>query len=280
MYKLTIPWPQPKLADDIGPVPYPDPFPDTRIQRGSDGDDYLRGTIYKDVISGKGGNDEIYGDANNDSLYGNEGDDTLFGGDDDDYLVGGSGADFVYGDAGDDRIYGDEKTVPGPVLGVSYNDNLGGGDGNDTIYGGVGDDTITGGSHGDVIAGGHGDDELWGEGQRTDDDGLPIAYTDGADVFVFDEAVWGDDTIMDFQAGVGGGIQDLIDFSGNSEVNSLSDLTILQVGSDTVISFEYVSGNATAGSVVYGTGGPVSFTSTITLAGVQMADIDISDFLF
>jgi Ca2+-binding RTX toxin-like protein len=80
------------------------------VQRGTDGDDRLRGRADGDDLEGKGGNDRLAGGDGDDTLAGGAGDDVLRGGAGRDFLRGGSGADvfrFATGDAtGGDTVAG------------------------------------------------------------------------------------------------------------------------------------------------------------------------------
>ena len=168
---------------------------------------------------------------------------------------GGYASGQYFGLGGDDliRIYGGVSNI---VDGGSENDfieiqrgfaNVLGGSGDDTIFGqnarieahgGSGNDIIYGGNYSDIINGGQGNDTLIG-GQ-------------GVDTFVF-SADFGSDIINDFQNGL-----DLIDFSNNSAINSMSDLAI-----------SYDTGSAVISSS----------SGSIILEGIT-SGIDPSDFIF
>jgi len=64
-------------------------------QTGSDGNDFLHGSLSDDTLMGNGGDDKLDGGA---------GADRLFGGDGNDVISGGSGDDVVYGEGGDDVL--------------------------------------------------------------------------------------------------------------------------------------------------------------------------------
>ena len=106
-----------------------------------------------------------------------------------------------------------------------------GGNGNDKLFGGADADVLTGGKGKDVMSGGS-----------------------GADVFVFGPGSH-KDIITDFEDGV-----DVMDFSGDLSVTSLSDLSITQVGADVVVNH---GGN-----------------DQVTLKNMDIADIDATDFVF
>jgi len=64
-------------------------------QNGTDGSDFLHGSLSGDMLFGNGGNDQLDGGA---------GDDFLFGGSGDDLINGGTGNDTVYGEDGNDLM--------------------------------------------------------------------------------------------------------------------------------------------------------------------------------
>ena len=225
-----------------------------------DGNDTVYAKDGDDSVFGNNGSDRLYGQGGNDRLDGGLDEDHLDGGDDDDILIGGSHDDVLLGGDGDDHLNGDFVDWTGDGEG---DDTLHGGAGNDTILGRGGDDYITGGSGEDTIRGGTGDDTMWGEGRPSEE--LP-PYAPEADVFVFAENRWGDDTIMDFDDGL-----DLIDFSQHQHIAGMADITIAQVGTDTVISYVHPQ---------TGPFGPGPQTSTITLVGIDVGDINADDFIF
>ena len=87
--------------------------------------------------------------------------------------------------------------------------------------------SITGGAGADVLRGGSGDDRLAGRGG---DDLLEGGA--GADVFVFDTPAGGDDRIVDFEDGL-----DQIEIAAAAGAADISDLTIIQDGADTLVTF-------------------------------------------
>lgn len=95
----------------------------TRI--GTDLDETLGGSKFKNYIDGAGGDDLISGDQSRDVLLGGDGNDSIYA---------DNGPDLVYGGAGDDFIF-DKGSAPGAGV-------LHGGDGNDFIqtynYAGLG----------------------------------------------------------------------------------------------------------------------------------------------
>jgi Ca2+-binding RTX toxin-like protein len=133
--------------------------------------------------------------------------DTITGSNDDNYLHGAGSSDVLYGLGGSDHIIGGQDS-----------DGIDGGSGNDTIVGGTGDDKLIGGLD--------------------------------ADTFVFDVsgATWGyggfqspgDDHILDFEDGI-----DCIRFNVQDAANGMSELTITQVGTATVITYDNSAGSLT-----------------------------------
>ncbi len=102
-------------------------------------------------------------------------------------------------------------------------------------------DDFAGGDDDDTIEGGTTDDMLTGGG--------------GADTFVFNQDS-GHDTITDFTSGT-----DKIDLSAFTDITSFGDLFGFQAGDDAVIFLGFCGGG------------------TITLRGVQLSDLDPSDFI-
>lgn len=179
---------------------------------GTSGDDLLHGGSDDDVLYGFAGDDVLRGGSGDDRLFGGSGDDRLFGGPGDDVLRGGSGDDLLRGGSGDDDLSG--GSGDDQLFGGSGDDHLSGGSGDDVLHGGSGDDRLSGGSGDDVLVGGTGDDSLTGGS--------------GDDTFRF-SGDFGHDVINDAKAG------DTIDLSAFSAITDVSQLTITQVGHDTVI---------------------------------------------
>jgi Ca2+-binding RTX toxin-like protein len=181
-----------------------------------------------EVEWGGRGHDRLWGDDGHDKLYGRSGNDRLWGQDGNDRLDGGAGHDKLYGGAGHDKLFGG-----------AGNDRLEGGRGNDRLHGGSGHDKLYGGAGNDVLKGGAGDDRLSGGS--------------GNDTFVFQKGA-GRDVVTDFRAD-----HDRIDASRLAEVDSMSDLRVMQVGHDTVLEHG---------------------TDVLVLKGVNVSDLDNSDFIF
>lgn len=150
------------------------------------------------------------------------------------------------------------------IDGKDGNDTIRGDHGNDKLLGGKGDDVVKGGSGHDRINGGSGADKLFGnDGRDTIKTGAGDDVATGGrgeDVFVFATGD-GADRIKDFDAR--GAVHDVIDLSGVAEIRSWKDLRnnhLAQDGDDVVI--DALNGD------------------TITLHGVNLADLDKGDFQF
>lgn len=187
------------------------------LKIGSDFDERMRGDHTDETFWALGGDDEIHSYGGDDAVYGGDGDDTAFAGNGNDRVEGGNGDDIIFGENG--------------------NDILNGGRGNDLMSGGDGEDTVNGGAGEDTVNGGQGNDTLTGGGD--------------ADTFWFDHLNgWGEDTITDFEDGI-----DMISFEQNPELGpaiSFDDLTIVQIGNHSVVSYNgssiYVN-NVSAGQL-------------------------------
>jgi Ca2+-binding RTX toxin-like protein len=137
----------------------------------------------------------------------NEGSDTGIGQQGNDTLSGELGNDTLFGNAGNDILDGGDGK-----------DKLYGGDGNDLLQGGVGNDLLMGGDGNDTIIGGENGDSLYGGA--------------GQDVFLRAYADF-TDTILDFEAGVGG---DIMQIRGSAYTN-FSQLLLEQSGDDVILEF-------------------------------------------
>lgn len=203
-----------------------------------------------DVFNLNGGNDLAWAGDGNDTVNGGAGNDTVNGGLGADSLVGGGGDDWLNGSAGNDIIKGGggaDRATGGAgddrIFGGNGNDILSGNAGRDRVFGGVGDDRISGGSGNDILKGNDGQDIIRG---GTGKDQLFGGAQ--ADTFIF-SAGDGVDRIRDFDP-----TMDILRFEG------LTDVTVR-------------AGNGN-GAVVFYDGGRV------LLAGVDIADVDPSDFVF
>jgi Ca2+-binding RTX toxin-like protein len=75
------------------------------MRSGTEGDDNLTGTIYRDFFDGLGGNDTLTGGDGKDVFQGGPGNDTIYGNNHGDYAFGGAnGTDALYGGGGDDVL--------------------------------------------------------------------------------------------------------------------------------------------------------------------------------
>lgn len=211
------------------------------VSEGTTGNDTFNGGDLVDSVSGGGGSDALNGGGGADILNGQGGADVLAGGLGDDSLNGGGGGDNIRGDGGSDLI-----------LGGGGRDTVAGGRGQDTIEGGGGRDEVAGGGGGDMLDGGGGRDLVEGNGGRDSLDGGGGADTlnggggrddieggrgrdvlsggNGRDTFHFEQGS-GNDVILDWRDR-----QDRIEIDGAA----LDDLTISQVGDNTLIRFSNI----------------------------------------
>lgn len=98
-------------------------------ERGTDGDNTIKGTKDTESLSGRGGNDTISGLNGSDSISGGPGNDKLWGGE------------------------------PPPFVSKSGNNSIRGGNGNDLVVGGFGSDTLHGGAGNDTVVEGPDEDQ-------------------------------------------------------------------------------------------------------------------------
>lgn len=153
-------------------------------------------------IIGTADANRIGGLRSDEQILGRAGDDVILGRGGDDLIIAGSGADNVRGGGGEDTIRGGGGADI--IAGGGRNDLINGGGRGDSLRGGGGSDTILGRGGDDLMDGGGGDDLLTGGG--------------GADRF---RSSVGEDTITDFNLAA-----DLLDYSTNSTVTSIVDLTL------------------------------------------------------
>ncbi len=153
-------------------------------------------------IIGTADANRIGGARSDEQILGRAGDDVILGRGGDDLIIAGSGADNVRGGGGEDTIRGGGGIDV--IAGGGRSDVINGGGRGDSLRGGGGADTILGKGGDDLIDGGGGDDLLTGGG--------------GADRF---RSSVGVDTITDFDL-----TADKLDFSANSAVTSIADLTL------------------------------------------------------
>lgn len=197
---------------------------------------YLSGfgdAILDDLI----GIEAIEGSAHNDTLSGTGGFD--------DFFIGGAGADtlhadglYSYGDAGGSDTLSYATSSAGVNVNLSTSLGSGGDAQGDVFYG---FENAIGSAFADTLIGDGDVNRFTGNG--------------GADAFAFLDG-FGNDTIVDFA--VSGAGQDLIDLTAVSGVSSMSDLSLVQVGSDARID---VAGHG-----------------SITLLGTLIGDLDASHF--
>ena len=249
---------------------------------GGGGNDTITGSAGNDTIQGGGwGNQTIDGGAGDDVIYADKGNDILSGGDGNDtFRVSGNqcsnfeGWDKFSGGAGNDSIvaFGSKVDIgltafnagnsvetidlsgltgQGRLLGDWAANTL---DfsattllGHVVIDGGGGNDIITGSAGAEVIRGGDGNDAVGGKG------GNDLLYGgNGRDTFTFDQG-WGRDTVADYRDNY-----DKLDMRA-SGAHAFAELTVAQVGVDTVVSF----------------GG-----DDVVLQGINAHSITQSDFMF
>ena len=158
---------------------------------GSSHNDWIRGNVWANRLTGGAGNDTIMGGggsaSDGDILRGGAGNDALYGGDGNDTLEGGAGADRLFGGPDEDTISyegsksgveirlrnghasggdarGDVYKDVEHVIGSAYNDKLSGSHRPTTgVTTGAGDNTLRGGRGNDQLYGGSGNDRLYGD---------------------------------------------------------------------------------------------------------------------
>ncbi|MCF6221518.1 MAG: hypothetical protein L3J65_10440, partial [Robiginitomaculum sp.] len=152
----------------------------------------------------------------------------------------------IFMGGGNDQYNGANGQLIGALFLGDGNDQANGGAGSDTFNGGAGSDTFNGGAGDDSLNGGAGQDFLNG-GVGND----MLTGGAGVDMFLIISEN-GHDTITDFQIGI-----DRIEFADG--LYSFAQLSIFQSGADAIIK----------------TG-----SGTITLIGINVADLDAADFSF
>lgn len=175
-------------------------------------------------------------------IVGTGGVDTLTGTDGSDVILAGEGNDRIWGRDGDDQI--DGGLGNDRVNGNAGQGLIEGAAGDDTLAGGQGDDTLSGGDGNDIVRGGKGNDELMGGA--------------GSDMFVFKDSD-GANVVGDFDALDG---DEVIDLGAVSAITDFADLAanhMAQSGQNVAIN----DGDGT----------------TVMLLGVDVADLDTTDFL-
>lgn len=240
------------------------------VINGGLGNDFGRGGGDNDTLNGGDGQDTLFGDRGNDVLFGDAGADQLYGGFNDDQLNGGEGNDLLNGELGADTLNGDAGNDS--LFGGYQNDILDGGAGDDLVRGGGDQDTLSGGSGHDEVHGDLGNDEVYGDsgndtltgggGNDTLNGGIGndiMAGGAGSDTFVFADD-HGADRVFGFDATDS---LERIDLSGVSAITDLSDLLANHI-------------TQSGGNVVIDTGSG----NSITLTGVNLGDLDATDFIF
>jgi len=208
------------------------------------GPDALYGSAMADTLDGGGGDDVLRGNAGADLMRGGAGQDTYVIEDAGDLIVETSGADTAY-------VAVDNYTL-GAGIEVAYlaggATRMAGSDGAEALVanplaasaldGRGGSDSLYGSPFGDLLAGGAGDDQSWGFG--------------GGDLFAFHIAMWGRDSVMDFNRAEG----DRLDFRG-SGIAGFGEFTLAFNGVDTALlhgaDYVYLVGvsNVTAADCVF-----------------------------
>lgn len=190
---------------------------------GTDLDERLSGSQFKNYIDGAGGDDTISGGQLRDVLLGGDGDDSIYAGNGPDLVYGGAGDDFIFdkgsepgagvlhGGDGDDTIQTANYAGLGPfavsatwwMFGDAGDDKLIAGSGGwANAYGGAGDDIIMMSSYGGGTAfGGAGNDRLFSERRYKINDEVDLGigkYGPGANVTLHGGA--GNDIMIGYSA--------------------------------------------------------------------------------
>jgi Ca2+-binding RTX toxin-like protein len=219
----------------------------------------LSGSAFNDILTGDDGKNRITGMSGEDKIYGLGGDDYIATGGGYDYVDGGAGIDTVtyedswdkvwvnlttnknqYGEASRDMLYNVEN-----VIGSIYNDILTGNGQDNRLTGGDGADVLSGMGGKDYLIGGAGNDKMTGGA--------------GADVFIFEMGGFGNDTITDFWAGAGRTDRIWFRTDGTIDPSTVS----------------YTVTDSAAGAVI-----DIAGHGTITLTGVNAAQLNVDDFMF
>lgn len=241
---------------------------------GGSAGDLLIGNADNDILTGNGGGDTFLGGTGDDTMFGGAGDDVFFVGEVGDFVSGGADFDLVkINNAagltlnvgtwdGVERIVGLTGVDIIDATGMAAGVTILGGAGDDVITGTAQSDALIGGLDNDILLGAAGNDVLIGNGGNdtlTGGAGNDVLRGDGgADTFIFNTAVWNNDTIVDW---VEGGL-DIISFAG-SGIASSGDLTITDgLGGSTLLT------------------DAVNPANTVRLLGVDFTTIDGSEFVY
>ena len=216
------------------------------------------GNTLANIITGGAGNDFLYGNGGNDTLNGGEGHDYLDGGIGSDTLRGGGGNDAYIVDAAGDTITENNGAGLDHVF-SSVNFTLGANFESLTLTAtatsGTGnglDNTLVGTGSANTLSGGAGIDQIYGMGGNDS-----LTGGSGRDQFMFMSG-FGLDTITDFIAtGTNNDQLGFIDLFNNY---ATARANMAQVGGNVVVTLDAAN--------------------KITLTGVNLANIDPSDFLF
>jgi Ca2+-binding RTX toxin-like protein len=209
---------------------------------GGSGNDTLRGSTLANTLNGGAGDDRFvaFNNDGNDAYTGGLGTDTL------DLSLTNAAATVTTVSAQSARIGNDTLNSIENIIGSQGNDTITMGGGVNVINGGGGADTINAGGGNDTITGGAGNDILNGGADN--------------DTFIFASG-FGADTITGFDALAAGG-QDRLQLSSSLGVTLANFTTMVNISNS-------------AGNTLITIG-----TDTITLLGVNSANVDASDFLF
>jgi len=190
------------------------------------------------------------GATNFENLTGGSNAEVLKGDNNANVLRGNNGSDTLYGYGGNDTLYSDASSGQTTYTSGNQNDVLYGGAGNDTMYGSVGDNTLDGGTGADTITSGGGSDTIVlrsGDGGSTQVAGDTVTdFTDGTDSLGLDSLAFGDLTIEQIGS-------DTVIKEGS---NFLLTLTGISASSITVLDFQSTS---TSNQTFNGTSGNDTF---------------------
>ena len=215
---------------------------------------------------------QIFGMGGNDTLRSGSGEDTLVGGTGDDQSFGNNGRDTIFDSFGDDTLNGGagEDNLYSP----DGQNKLDGGADNDALRGGIGNDTLIGGSGNDALIG---DDQtasnLWFGDDRLDGGAGNdlLEGGSGRDVFVFSS--------NDGTNKIGN-----ISFSTSSGFSILNNQPDFVIGDDRldVSAYNFSSASQVLGKLKSSSEGAVfeASNTSVTLVGVDLNDLSISDFIW
>jgi Ca2+-binding RTX toxin-like protein len=210
------------------------------------GDNLLIAGDGANTITATTGDNDITTGSGANTITVTSGNNTIHAGDGANTIVATSGINTITTGSGANTI------TTGGLAGGGNTINAG--DGANTITTGAGDDTITSGDGADTITTGGGDDIInAGGGSDIMTGGA------GSDDFIFEDG-FGIDGIIDFNAFDGG---EDINLSAVTEIVDYTDLTA-----------NHLTANASGAAVIF------DGANTITLTGVLITDLDVTDFIF